>query len=506
MAVAAQTLSAEKGSKALFFIQLFATLSYSVLYSTLLLYITQKLHFSDIQATEITSSFIAFNYALHLVGGYIGGRFLSYRMLFVVGMILETIGCALIAIPTVSVLFWGLAIFLAGAGVNVTCINCMLTQLYEPGDNRRETAFLWNYSGMNIGFFIGFSLSGYFQVLANFHDLFLISATGNILALLICLKYWSHLGDRYTSLVHRTSTQLWIEGIKGITAVTLLALALCFLLKDAAFSNHLIMVVGAIVAVVVSYIAYSQPTPVASKKLWGYFILALYSVVFWALYQMAPMSLTLFIERNVNCHVLGLVISPQWVQNINTFCIVVGGPILAQMFQRLRQRGINISIPLQFAAALILIGLGYAILPIGIACADSHGFVNFNWIVANFVLQSIGELFISPIGYAMIGQLVPGKLQGFFMGVWLMITGVAATLSGYFSKLAVGTSNQTNPILTNPGYSHSFGFLGLCSMFMGLLLLLMIPFVRKLITPEPEHEIPSATSRDMPVMENLSNV
>lgn len=151
-----------KGAGSLFLIQIFATLGFSVLYSTLILYATDGLQMNDKWATSITGSFVALNYFLHLLGGYIGGRFLSYRSLFSISMVLQVIGCLLISSPDISYLLWGLSFFLAGSGLNVTCINCMVTQLSEPNDKRREYAFLWNYSGMNIGFFIGFILGAIF--------------------------------------------------------------------------------------------------------------------------------------------------------------------------------------------------------------------------------------------------------------------------------------------------------------------------------------------------------
>src|SRR6476659_5187158 len=132
-----------KGAGALFLIQIFSTLGFSELYSTLILYATQGLHINTFLATSLTGSFIALNYFLHLLGGYIGGRFLSYRSLFTISMTALVIGCLLISIPTVPFLLWGLAIFLAGAGLNTTCINCMVTQLFEPDDKRRESTFLW---------------------------------------------------------------------------------------------------------------------------------------------------------------------------------------------------------------------------------------------------------------------------------------------------------------------------------------------------------------------------
>ena len=104
-----------EGTAALFFIQIFATLGFAVLYSTLVLY-SKHLHFSTKEATAMMGVFGAFNYGLHLFGGYLGGRFLSNRNLFVGGMVLQVIGCGLISLGTAAWLYWGLALFLTGSG------------------------------------------------------------------------------------------------------------------------------------------------------------------------------------------------------------------------------------------------------------------------------------------------------------------------------------------------------------------------------------------------------
>ena len=83
---------APEGAAALFFIQIFSTLGFAVLYSTLVLYATKHLHLGVKEATTLMGVFGAFNYGLHLFGGYLGGRFLSNRNLFVGGMTLQVIG------------------------------------------------------------------------------------------------------------------------------------------------------------------------------------------------------------------------------------------------------------------------------------------------------------------------------------------------------------------------------------------------------------------------------
>src|SRR5438105_7997423 len=208
--------AAPEVAAALFFIQIFSTLGFAVLYSTLVLYATKHLQLSVKAATTLMGVFGAFNYGLHLFGGYLGGRFLSNRNLFVGGMALQVIGCGCIATGTAAMFYIGLAFFLTGSGLNVTCINMMLTQRFTPEDPRREGAFLWNYAGMNDGFFVGFAVAGYFQGTESYASLFIFATVGNFVAIVLALFNWTTLTDRNTPLLEAKSKQFQLRLVAGI--------------------------------------------------------------------------------------------------------------------------------------------------------------------------------------------------------------------------------------------------------------------------------------------------
>ena len=472
--------SIPEGTAALFFIQVVTTLGFAVLYSTLVLYTTRHLSFSAREATAIMGVFGAFNYGLHLFGGYLGGRFLSNRNLFVGGMVLQALGCGWMALGTNESMFTGLALFLTGSGLNVTCINMMLTQRFAPEDDRRETAFLWNYAGMNVGFFIGFAVAGHYQLSEDYHGLFLFATVGNFLAIVLAAANWKQLADRSTPLLTATRSGYRTRFVAGVAIMLGVVPVVWYMLQRTGSTETIFKAGGAAVAAGLVYLTLRRRDPVERNHMWAYLILGLGSLVFWSLYQMAPSGLQLFAVHNVDLHVWGIDVAPQWIQNINTVVIVIGGPLMAILFARLRARGWRIDLPQQFAGALVLMGIGFLALPIGISFADAAGKTAFIWLFASFVLQSLGELLISPIGYAMIGKLAPREYQGIMMGSWMMVTGLASLFAGDFSGMIPEPAGST-ALQTNDGYADLFASLGWGSTAVGIVLVLMIPFLRRLI-------------------------
>lgn len=474
-------VSMPDGMVPLFCIQIVSTLSFSVLYSTLALYIKGKLGLAESSANSIMGVFIAFNFALHLLGGLWGGRLLSNRALFCVGMVAQVVGCLFLSTGDAQYLYWGLASFLTGSGLNVTCVNCMLTQRFTPDDTRRETAFLWNYAGMNIGFFVGFSMSGFFQLTQDYEHLFLLSSLGNIIALSICFASWHRLADQGTAFVKKTKKEQRRAATFGLLCILALPFALSQILQYADWANKLIIVTGVIMLGVILYIALKQRNQDIKNKLFAFAVLMIVSTIFWMLYQIGPMGLTFFIDNNV-ARVYGhWTIPPQWFQNINTIAIVIGGPVLSIIFNKMRRSNIDINIPVQFAFALLLIGIAFILLPVSIAYANSSGLVSPSWIVLCYLLQSIGELLISPIGYAMIGALAPASLQGVMMGMWMLNGGVGATLSSYSSNLMIHGQTDLSPLVTNNSYSHVFLMLGLFAILSSVVVFLMVPKLKSLM-------------------------
>ncbi|MBV1774109.1 oligopeptide:H+ symporter [Burkholderiaceae bacterium DAT-1] len=471
---------APEGTGALFFIQIFATLGYAVLQSTLILYATKRLGFTTEAGSALTGLFGAFNYGLHMFGGYMGGRLMSNRNLFLIGMVLQFFGCATISMGTVPALYAGLGMFLTGSGLNVTCINMMLTQRFEPHDIRREGAFLWNYAGMNIGFFVGFTVAGYLHNQQDYRSLFMFATVGNAMAAVLSLFFWKHLKDISTPLLQVSQADFRKRLMVGVAIVIGLVPLVWYTLQHADDTSWILKLVCGFVWVALCWMTYKHPDQRERGNMWAYLILWIGSLVFWTLYQMSFNGLNLFAERNVDRMMLGIQIAPQWVQNINTVVIVVGGPLMSLLFTRLRARGWKIDVPKQFSISLLLMGIGFLVLPVGIAQAGVDGKTAFVWLLINYVCQALGELLISPVGYAMVGQLAPRQHQGVMMGAWMLVTGLASLLAGDFSGKLPDAIQSSNPV-----YASQFMQLGTGCVVVGLVLIALIPTLRRLISTAP---------------------
>src|SRR2546423_4718700 len=353
---------------------------------------------------------------------------------------------------------------------------------------------------MNVGFFVGFSAAGYFQATENYSSLFIFATLGNFVSIILVFLNWKTLADRNSMLLDATRKQFRVRQIAGIGIVMAIVPVVWFMLQRPGGTETILKGISAAVALTLIYLTVRHQDRRERRNMTAYLILTIGSLMFWSLYQMAPSGLMLFAVNNVDLMVGPVNIQPQWIQNINTVCIVLGGPVLAALFTRTRGRGWRIDIPQQFAASLLLMAVAFLILPLGIKLAGGDGKSAFVWVFLSFGLQRIGELLIIRVGYAMIGKLAPKQYQGVMMGSWMLVTGLASLFAGDFSGM-IPEPSGTTAVATNPEHVNLSGALGPGSLVVGIALVVLIPFLRKLITDKAE--VPAeqmATATVVPVI------
>lgn len=398
----------------------------------------------------------------------------------------------------VMLMLLGLTMVTIGNGFFKPNISTMVGQLYEKGDRRRDAGFTVFYMGINLG-------SLFSQLLCPFLADAVGWWAGFGLAALGMLFSWSLVqfdGGRLDGYGERpegvdSSKDLMIYG------GALLAIPVIYFL----FTN---LMNTAPPAAGSGFIGYMASLPLMGKLLFGTFILAVplilgwaykvgskaefqmmvaamvlitFNTVFWTLFEQAGSSLTLFADRNTDLTVVGgWSISAGQTQFFNAFFIVALAPVFSVLWNAMARRNIEPPIPVKFGLALMGVGAGFLFLVWGSNFAGSDFKVALWWLAGLYLIHSIAELMISPVGLSMITKLSIARIVGFMMGVWFLSIACAQYVAGIVAQFAsvdtVG-GQVTNLQVSLNTYVGVFTKIGWASIIIGgVLLVLSFPLKR----------------------------
>ncbi len=392
----------------------------------------------------------------------------------------------------------GLSAVTIGNGFFKPNISTIVGTLYEQGDRRRDAGFTIFYMGLNlgslfsqllcplladtVGWWAGFGLAaigmlaswsliqfdggrlaGYGEPPAHEgpnRDLAIY--VGAILAIPVALfLFWNLLGAEQP------------EPGSGIVGY----LASLPLMGKLLFGTFLIGVPGILIY------AARTGNRTEFQMMLAAMVLIVFNVVFWTLFEQAGSSLTLFADRNTDLSVFGLFsISAGQTQFFNAFFIVALAPVFSIMWNAMARRGIEPSIPIKFAIALIGVGAGFLFLVWGSQFAGEDFKVALWWLAGLYLIHSAAELCISPVGLSMITKLSIARIVGLMMGVWFLSISVAQYVGGIVAQVAsvetVG-GQVTNLKVSLDTYADVFWTIGLASVVIGVVLFVLSPVIKK---------------------------
>ncbi|MDF1761316.1 MAG: peptide MFS transporter [Coxiellaceae bacterium] len=467
-----------KGMLTICLLQLLGMIGFSMFLALLVLYVTKQLHFNDKSAYAISGAFNALVFITSVPGGYIAERFLGYFKAAFISIIMCALGSLVVAIPTALSLYIGLSLFIMGTGMMVPCLFVMLGHLYPEDHTRREAGFVMVYVSMNAGGFLASAISGSLSLHYSYAAAFLLGAISAAIMLPVLMHHKKYLKD--TELF---SSQQQIGGIVLTIGATIAA---GLIVKFAQVANSLMIIMGALALLYTLKLSFNHHGH-ARKKLWVFILLTTMSIMFWTLYSLSPSLLTLFTERNVNREIFGWVIPTASLSCLNPFFIVTTGPLLTLLWLKLKTaKGIEISTPAKFGWGLVLMGIGYLVLSIGTEHANALGYVALAWLILSYFFQTLGEVFVGPIGYAMVGELVPADQEGLMMGIWQLAAGIAGALSDWCAEFTQTKSHIIKPLVTNPSYIHAFTLYGSITVLIGLIAFIITPKLKGLISGDKD--------------------
>ena len=244
----------------------------------------------------------------------------------------------------------------------------------------------------------------------------------------------------------------------------------------------ILMVAGAGSLAYIIYYSVKFLDKVARERLMALTILILFTIVFWALYEQAYMSLNLFAERIIDLKVFGFELKPGWFLGLNAFFIITLAIPFARLWVWLDRKKLNPNTSYKFAYALILVGLGFGALVLGGKMSGDEGKVAYYWLVIAYLFHTCGELSLSPIGLSVVTKMSPTKIVGFMMGVWFLATASSEFIAAKISDMAsVGLEDKGNFMLSKAGYIDLYEYLFYAGIASGLILIFLTPFIKKLM-------------------------
>lgn len=442
-----------KGLYLLFFTEMWERFSYYGMRAIFILFMTKALFMDRAYASNIYGSYTGLVYLTPLLGGYISDRFWGNRRSILIGGIIMALGQFMLFFSggavtegvqsesAISLMWIGLTLLIIGNGFFKPNISTMVGQLYPQGDRRVDGAFTIFYMGINLGAFFSPLICGGLGDTGSIGDFkygFLAAGIGMLLSVIS----FELLKNKY--IVTADGSPVGMPKAKMDTKTMLVVLGsiglIFFLLNfqslfqtDTDAIGYLIY--AALIVMPVIIMSDKSLTSQEKSRISVIFILVFFVIFFWGCFEQAGASLTLFADEQTERHIGGWEMPASWFQSINPLGIIVLAPLFTLLWNKLGVKGLEPSSPLKMAYGLLLVALGYVVIAFGVHGVDSTTKISLWWLTTLYILHTMGELCLSPIGLSMVSKLAPVRFASLLMGTWFLANAVANKFAGTLSSL-----------------------------------------------------------------------
>jgi POT family proton-dependent oligopeptide transporter len=487
-----------RGLSTLFFTEMWERFSYYGMRAILTLYMTKSLvegglGFDEKYAALIYATYVSSVWYLPLIGGWIADRILGARRAVLIGGIIIACGHYSMAVNTHLNFYAGLILIACGTGLLKPNISAMVGQLYPEKDQRRDAGFSIFYMGINLGAFLSPIVVGFLAQHPWFrHYLTSMGLDPNSawhwgfgaagVGMTLGLIQYVIGGARLSSVgqkPERNSKQENVSTAAGFDFVTLglaiLGLAVGVWLGYYFGGRFVSALFPGVVGFFAGYLI--GTTRLLSgdelKRVLVIFILFIFSILFWMTYEQAGSSLTLFADRMTRTTVFGWEYPSSWFQSVPAIFVIIFAPMFAALWQKLGDR--QPSSPGKFIYGLFFAGIAFVVVTIA-SMLGGGGRVSPLWLVLVYLLQTFGELCLSPVGLSTVTNLSPARMVGLMLGVWFLSISIGSYIAGLTTRLFEGNDNA---VLTK-GFAIFAGI----TLFGTLVLAIVTPLIKKLTPRE----------------------
>jgi POT family proton-dependent oligopeptide transporter len=442
-------------------------------------------------ANELYGAYLGLVYAGAIFGGYVADKLIGHQRSILLGALIMSVGLFTIAIPNETVFHIGLATIIVGNGLFKPIISTLVGRLYAQSDERRDSGFTIFYMGINLGALVSPLITQYLATkifgidnMPAYRVVFIASGVGMLLSLV-----WFWFGRKQLQGIGLSqATQTGMRNVLIVTALGVLVgiPMFYFLLSiDAIYLQIILMLLLVGPAFMLAAEGFREGH-VARDKVFAMIIILAFNVFFWCFFEQAGSSFNFLadkiVDRDIGMHGMFLALAGEsnfpvsWFQSVNSVAIIALAPVIAWIWIRMGRA--NPTIPRKFSIGLVFNALAFLLLMYTLThlIAPDTGKIPFWTLVMVYVLQSTGELCLSPIGLSMTTKLAPPKLAGFAMGAYFLSIAIGDNLSGIFAGAASGESGLTTTSALG-AFTQGFWIL----LIAGVVLFAISPLVGRLM-------------------------
>ncbi len=437
-----------RGLVTLFFTEMWERFSFYGMRALLVLFMVAAVDkggmgFGDATATAIYGLYMAGVYLTSLPGGWIADRLIGQQRAVWYGGIIIALGHFTLAIPNQTSFFIGLVLIVIGTGLLKPNTSTLVGDLYPEGGSRRDAGFSIYYMGINLGGFLGPLVCGFLGQKVNWHYGFAAAGVGMVLGLVMYRSTRRYLGRngieaepahaepaRQQALLRHSWQALW-------AGVAVIALLIALGYTGTVTYSPVALSVWASVAILALGLGFmlwmyffGHLDDKEKKRLIALAILFLVQALFWAGYEQAGSNFNLFAERYTRLSVFGWSFPASWFQSENSLLILLLAPFFAWLWIWLGKRRLDPNTPFKFALGMVFVGLGFLVMTAAAWIVISGSKVLPTWLALTYLLHTIGELCLSPVGLSATTKLAPRRYGGRLMGTWFLFMALGEILAG----------------------------------------------------------------------------
>ena len=484
-----------KGLSSLFFTEMWERFSYYGMRALLTIFLTAELAtggfgMNRADSLAIYGLFTALVYLTPIIGGWFADNLIGQRKSIYIGGITMAIGQFLLAASSsasiisdidsrLSIFYLGLGVLILGNGFFKPNISTIVGDLYENDDPRKDGGFTIFYMGINIGAFLSPFIAGTLGEKVGWPYGFLSAGIGMLIG--VIWFYWRRNTLGTLGLPPGTAdkgrTSLIVKDWRDILFYSAANLLIVYLVMNfwGATSDTIHTITTWSIGIAGGgFLAFSIFKGTTGNTEWSrvlvIIILAFFNIVFWAGFEQAGGTFNLFAADNTDRFIGSFEIPVTWFQNINPIAIVTLAPIFSLIWFKLSKSNLNPRTPIKFAMAMFIGAIAFYIMSIAQDLVNDGGegtLISPMWLVVVYVLLTIGELMLSPIGLSMVTKLSPRKITSVMMGVWM-----ASFALGNYLAATLESILETYEFELYP-------FIAMLMMISGGCLLILTPILNK---------------------------